>query len=130
VGRVLAAHPELIERDWAILLLRRIGSRLGVSPGDPVLEALPMGAGSPDSADRRRAAEWIRSVRRWHRVKLQRPLMTLAQRTGRVAATPTHLDVLFGLDQVDIVIRKAGLDIDPGWVPWLGRVVQFHYLET
>jgi hypothetical protein len=27
-------------------------------------------------------------------------------------------------------IRRAGLDIDPGWVPWLGRVVSFHYRET
>jgi hypothetical protein len=130
MGQVLATHPELIERDWAILLLHRIGSRLGVSPGDPVFEALPMAGRSPDDADRHRTAEWIRSVRRWHRVNLRRPLMTLARRTGRVAATPTHIDVLFGLDQVDIVIRKAGLDIDPGWVPWLGRLVQFHYLET
>jgi hypothetical protein len=24
-------------------------------------------------------------------------------------------------------IRRAGLDINPGWVPWLGRVINFHY---
>ena len=25
------------------------------------------------------------------------------------------------------MIRRVGLDIDPGWVPWLGRIVTFHY---
>jgi hypothetical protein len=28
---------------------------------------------------------------------------------------------------VDIEVRRAGLDLDPGWVPWLGRVVTFGY---
>ena len=26
-----------------------------------------------------------------------------------------------------VPVRLAGLDINPGWLPWLGRVVQFHY---
>jgi len=30
-------------------------------------------------------------------------------------------------ERVDIDIRRVGLDIDPGWVPWLGRTVTFHY---
>jgi hypothetical protein len=51
-------------------------------------------------------------------------------RPGRIAATRTHVDVLFELAQADVRIRKAGLDVDPGWVPWLGRVVSFHYLTT
>jgi hypothetical protein len=28
---------------------------------------------------------------------------------------------------VDLRIRWAGLDLDPGWLPWLGRVVSFRY---
>jgi hypothetical protein len=47
--------------------------------------------------------------------------------TGYVATTRTHLDVTFDPAQLDIGIRRAGLDIDPGWVPWLGRVVYIHY---
>jgi hypothetical protein len=53
-----------------------------------------------------------------------RSLITLG---GRIAYTITHLDVIFGFDQLDIRIRKAGLDINPGWVSWLGKVIQFHY---
>ena len=44
--------------------------------------------------------------------------------SGRVAFTDTHVDVLFDLGHADIRVRRAGLDIDPGWVPWLGRVVR------
>ena len=50
-------------------------------------------------------------------------------REGRVAVTRTHLDFIFDFDQVDIRIRRAGIDIDPGWVNWLGMVVQFHYQQ-
>ncbi len=41
--------------------------------------------------------------------------------------TPTHADVWLAFDQLDLRIRRAGLDIDPGWLPWFGRVVRFHY---
>jgi hypothetical protein len=41
----------------------------------------------------------------------------------------THIDVDFRLSQADVRIRRVALDVDPGWVPWLGRVVQFSYLD-
>ena len=31
------------------------------------------------------------------------------------------------MDQVATEIRRAGLDLDPGYVPWLGVVVRFIY---
>ena len=39
----------------------------------------------------------------------------------------TDLDVSLPLDEADIRIRRVGLDLDPGWLPWFGRVVRFHY---
>jgi hypothetical protein len=30
-------------------------------------------------------------------------------------------------DGADIALRRAGWDIDPGWVPWLGRRIAFRY---
>ncbi len=56
-------------------------------------------------------------------------LRGLIMREGQVAITRTHLDILFDTSQLDIRIRKAGLDINPGWVSWLGMVVQFHYQQ-
>jgi hypothetical protein len=31
------------------------------------------------------------------------------------------------MSNVSIAIRRTGLDINPGWVPELGRIVQFHF---
>ncbi len=39
----------------------------------------------------------------------------------------THWDVMFDINRTDLRLRRVALDSDPGWVPWLGRVVRFHY---
>lgn len=49
------------------------------------------------------------------------------EQPGRLRATETHLDLDLATTEIDIRLRLAGLDLDPGWVPWLGRVVSFHY---
>ncbi|MGG6297048.1 hypothetical protein ACQ4M4_21855 [Leptolyngbya sp. AN02str] len=56
-------------------------------------------------------------------------LRRLVYRPGRLKFTRTHLDVTLPLEQAEVGIRRAGLDLNPGWVPWFGRVVQFHYQE-
>ena len=56
----------------------------------------------------------------------------LVRRRGRVWLTRTDLDVTMTYAAIDLCIRRAGLDIDPGWVPWFGlhgRVVRFHYRD-
>lgn len=44
-----------------------------------------------------------------------------------VRHTPSHLDIYYPLSKVRLPIRLAGLDVNPGWAPWLGRVVTFTY---
>jgi hypothetical protein len=39
------------------------------------------------------------------------------------------VDLLLDNRHADVRVRRAGLDLDPGWVPWLGRVVLHHYLH-
>ena len=46
---------------------------------------------------------------------------------GRVTGSPGWLEVRLPLSAVDLTIRRAGLDIDPGWLPWLGAVVRYVY---
>ena len=53
----------------------------------------------------------------------------LLQRRAGLTLTATHVDVYMTLDQVDIAVRLAGLDANPGWVPALGRVVTFYFDE-
>ena len=50
------------------------------------------------------------------------------QKPARVHAGPSHVDVTFPLDAADVAVRRAGFDIDPGWVPLLGRVLSFYYV--
>lgn len=82
----------------------------------------------PDSDLELISNAWITAIRRWCRRYAQMGLHTLICRPGRIALTRTHLDILIHHQQADIRIRRVGLDIDPGWVPWFGRVVSFHYL--
>ena len=48
-------------------------------------------------------------------------------RPARLAVTPTHADLTLPMDTVDVVLRRSGWDLDPGWLPGLRRVVRFHY---
>jgi hypothetical protein len=57
-------------------------------------------------------------------------LHQLADRHAWASSSATHIDLVFALDQVDLRIRRLGLDSDPGWVPWLGRIVSFHFVAA
>ncbi len=70
---------------------------------------------------------WGVAVRRWCWRAAQVTVSEVANRPGRVSLSRADLDVTLPLDAVDIRIRRAGLDLDPGWLPWFGRVVRFHY---
>lgn len=73
------------------------------------------------------AFAWQRALARYLRTYLGLRLHDVVRRTATITSTPTHLELVLPLRAADARIRKAGLDIDPGWVPWLGRVVRFHY---
>lgn len=51
----------------------------------------------------------------------------VVSREGRVLAAPGWVEVVLAAADVDIDVRRAGLDLDPGFVPWLGAVVRFRY---
>jgi hypothetical protein len=72
---------------------------------------------------------WLAACRRLLRRRVRLGLASLVRRPARLALTPTHVDVFFAPDAADLRVRRAGLDLDPGWVPWLARVVAFHYRQ-
>jgi hypothetical protein len=51
----------------------------------------------------------------------------VCRRRAEIVADPGWIEVRFSLDEVTTEIRRAGLDLDPGYVPWLGVVVRFIY---
>jgi hypothetical protein len=52
----------------------------------------------------------------------------LVRRDAVVAADPGWIEVRFSLRDLAPDVRRAGLDLDPGWLPWLGVVVRFAYV--
>jgi hypothetical protein len=128
-GDWLAARPHLLEQDFIARLLRHIADRIGAPPDDAVFDALHVADIDDDAAAEMAPllAEWTTALRRWCRHNAQTGLVAIVRRNGKLSTTRTHVDVHFSLRQVDLRIRKAGLDVDPGWLPWFGRVVSFHY---
>lgn len=127
----LARHPQPLFP----ALLADLAARVG-SPLDAVFaEAFPPDADAPCAPILREVATsaaltaWRCLLRRYCRVYAHIGLHDLIVRPGRIVVTPLHLDVFFESGAVDLRVRRAGLDLDPGWVPWLGRVLRFHYLD-
>lgn len=52
---------------------------------------------------------------------------SVCRRTAEIIADPGWMEVRFSVDDVRTEIRAVGLDLDPGWVPWLGLVIKFAY---
>jgi hypothetical protein len=104
---------------------------VGIAHDDPILLWTLVALDQTDAADidERLLRVWLLKVRRWCWRQGKISVKDIVRRPGRVTLTRTDLDVSLALDQVDIRIRRIGLDLDPGWVPWFGRVVRFHYLD-
>jgi hypothetical protein len=56
-----------------------------------------------------------------------RVLEAVCRRRADVVADPGWIDVVLDLDGVSTDVRRVGLDLDPGFVGWLGVVVRFRY---
>jgi hypothetical protein len=156
IEAVLQDHPGLAEASFVAHLLREIAREAQVDPEDPILDwpnrlgseqrdfeliksiaggaegktmwplnLLPM-AGSVANAGYFFRA-WRVGVRRWCWRNTRMTVRDIVHRDGWISLSPTDLDVTLSLSNVDIRIRRVGLDIDPGWLVWFGRVVRFHY---
>ncbi|MGY6214185.1 hypothetical protein ACW73L_03395 [Methylolobus aquaticus] len=76
------------------------------------------------------ATAWANTCRRWLRRHARIGFADLILRQAELEYTSTHIDMRFELSSIDIRVRRTGLDLDPGWVSWLSRIVSFHYGHT
>jgi hypothetical protein len=51
----------------------------------------------------------------------------LWRRRATIVSDPGWVEATFPLETVDTRVRRVGLDLDPGFVWWLGAVVRFRY---
>ena len=115
-------------------VLRGALRRLRVPSDEPAWALVDVGSGPAaaalaEPAVRQMAADRLRDVRRWLRRHGRIGMARLVLRPGRIGLTATHVDIHFRLADADLQVRRLGLDIDPGWLPWFGRVVGFHYRQ-
>jgi hypothetical protein len=136
--------------DFTARVLQRLAAAAGAAQDDPVLlwlnslvsnttteELIPCDASCWPANLRlsRNAATlddlvraWALGVRRWCWRTGKISVRDIVIRAGVFSVNRTDLDVSLPLHKADIRVRKVGLDLDPGWLPWFGRVVRFHYL--
>jgi hypothetical protein len=130
IARVVEEHPELALTHFVEHVLLELSAQAGVRDDDPIV--LPLVDHLDGGRDRQRYGDrrvrlWARAVRMWCRKYARLTVAEIVSRRGRVYATPTSIDIALPMSTVDVRIRRVGLDIDPGYVPWLARVVHFHY---
>jgi len=107
---------------------------LGVPDSDPVGAAFcggqcPSGVPRPGVVEAAHAlvarwSAWLDEA--WSEAPEPR-LRRVCQRPGRLAIEPGWIELTLPLDQVDTGVRRLGLDLDPGYLPWLGCVVRIRY---
>jgi hypothetical protein len=112
-------------------------SVLGEAAPDPLWDTLAELARTGEGlAEARQAADgW--HIRQWpaleawlvRRLEMPAGLAALLRGRARLRLSRTHMDIHFRLEQIDLAVRRAGLDRDPGWVPSLQRVIKFHFDE-
>jgi hypothetical protein len=128
----LAAQPEAPEATLA-LFLAALADALGVPPDDPVRRVFlaDPAPGVPPATLVRRAASLCADWQGWlDEAAPDMPSPRLAyvcRRDGGLRLEPGWIELVLPLDSVDTSIRRLGLDLDPGWLPWLGCVVRIRY---
>jgi hypothetical protein len=122
----LEQHPDVVVEGVYSALLQSIAESAGASVCDPVVASLNAPGDSSDQLTDT-VQRWHRAARKWTRREARMLLTWLVRRPAQIASTRTHVDIYFDLAQADLRVRRLGLDIDPGWVPALGKVIRYHY---
>ncbi len=138
--------------DFTARVLKRLALQAGTAPNDPILlwlasqisgaasadplpcntswwpANLPRSCSATNVHDLVRA--WSLGARRWLWRAGRISVRETIARPGVFSVNRTDVDISLPLEGADIRVRRVGLDLDPGWLPWFGRVVRFHYLSS
>lgn len=151
----LSSRTELLECNFPWLVLRVLASHLRIDDDDPhwslappldpddlqnrVVVSLPAAwrellprwlDGQPNELTASKLARlWAVAVQRWLWRHGGLRLKDVVRKRGQVVFARPQVDVKLLLNEVDIRVRRLGLDLDPGWVTWLGLIVRFHYVR-
>lgn len=118
------------------MLLDEVG---GNDPEDAIWEVLAqLDNRAPEASDsaeeRQNVAAMCAGLRqdlaarmRWDETNFQEKFVSLLCVPAVIYVSAVHLDMVFGLESINLAVRLAGLDASPGWLPEVLRVVLFHF---
>jgi hypothetical protein len=139
-GMAEAVYPRPLS--WGLHMLAL--TLVDAEPGDPATLAfagLPPDADPPSTSGAPPSDQELQTIhscaaailaevqRRLEHLDLSPELLLcfVTRRAAWIAADPGWIEVHFSLDDVSTDLRRAALDLDPGYLPWLGVVVRFVY---
>jgi hypothetical protein len=118
LGRWLARRRDVRAPAALTAALAAVAAELAAADGpalDPLVDAIA--AALAASACTRLARAWSAATARWILVRAGEVTIP-ADTAGRDADA---IEVALPMAAVDLELRRAGLDADPGWLPWLSR---------
>lgn len=127
---IMAEHWRLLPDGWGWLY--RLGQTLQLDQDDAVIDfiCMQLGLDNRQALDQLAAlpaaSELNRLAQHWY-AKTEVWNSTLLQLDATIKYSASHVDIHTAINNVQLPVRLAGLDINPGWLPWLGKVVSFHY---
>lgn len=122
----LDRRPALAADGFGRGLLHAVAARMRVGADDPLFAVL---GAEPNPAWQGELDAWRIGLDRWLRRTARVRLAAVVRRRGWITATGETLTIRFRADTADVRLRRRALDIDPGWVPWLGLVMRYHYRD-
>lgn len=113
------------ERDWRerIALIPILDPADAEARLDALVTAIPAGVTAAPGSLRQIFGTQPAAFATEHETRLAHLLL----RPGLLRHTPWEAELIWPLAAVDLALRRAGWDQDPGWLPWLGRTLRFRF---
>lgn len=121
----LAARPALLGDGFGRALLAHCAARMRVPPDEPLFAML----GAHEPADPALLEAWRIGLDRWLRRTARIKLAHVVRKRGWLMLRADALEVRLPVAAADVRLRRRALDLDPGWVAWLGLTVRYHYRD-
>lgn len=127
---LMLQHAEQLPSGWAWLY--RLGQELQLCEDDGLVDFIALHAGLENRSGLLHLPvlpardQVLNLVQRWYG-KTEVWQADLLRLPAEIRYSPSHVDMYAAMATIRLPVRMAGLDINPGWLPWLGKVVNFHY---
>ncbi|NJD11911.1 MAG: hypothetical protein FIB01_16200 [Gemmatimonadetes bacterium] len=122
----LERRPNLVVDGFGRALFYAIAERMRIEAGDPLFATLQI---EPMAVWQTSLTAWRIGLDRWLRRTARIRLSEVVRRKGWISATPERISVRFRVAAAEVRLRRHALDVDPGWVPWLGLALCYHYRD-